>query len=111
MGESISGATFVVARLGRINDVDDAACALLGYSRAELLRMHGSELVPPEDRTAVAVSLERMRSGEVHERRGRLLRKDGNAIRVLVRARRLAEERLALIVSQLDDAEPAPAER
>jgi PAS domain S-box-containing protein len=98
-----SGATFVIARLGRINRVDDAACALLGYSRAELLAMHGSELVLPEDRPAVAVSLERMRGGELHERRGRLVRKDGSPIRVLVHPRRLAEGRLVLTVTALRD--------
>ena len=33
----------------RVVDANESACALLGYSRAELLDMRSSDLVPPED--------------------------------------------------------------
>ena len=90
--------TFVIGRMGRIEDVDDRACALLGYSLSELRALHGSQLIPPQDRAAVAVSMDRMRRGEIKRRRGRLLRKDGTAIAVEVTAHRDGGEQLTLIV-------------
>ena len=91
-------ATFVVSRLGRIEAVDDGACALLGYSRAELLAMHGADLVLPAERPAVAVSLDGMRHGTITERPGRLQRKDGVIVAVAVHARLLEDDRLELRV-------------
>ncbi|HWP66830.1 MAG TPA: PAS domain-containing protein [Candidatus Limnocylindria bacterium] len=101
MGEgsgSEGTATFVVNHRGRFETVDAGACALLGYSREELLAMHGSELVPEAERPRVAVSLDRMRIGELTEQSGRLMRKDGRVIEVHVEARRLPGERLELRV-------------
>ena len=96
-------ATFVIGRLGVIEDVNDAACMLLGYSRAELLRLHGVELVVPEDQVRVGLSVEQMRRGEAEQRRGRLVRKDGSIISVEVRALPLPESRVALIVRPVAD--------
>jgi PAS domain S-box-containing protein len=99
--------TFVIGHMGRIEDVDDRACTLLGYSLAELRALHGSQLIPPPDRAAVAVSLDRMRRGEVNRRRGRLLRKDGTAIPVEVTAHRGRGEQLTLTVQLVPgDAQP-----
>jgi PAS domain S-box-containing protein len=91
-------ATFVVNHWGRFEDVDDEACTLLGYTREELLALHGAELVLESDRPTVAVSLDRMRLGVIDERTGRLVRKDGSVIEMQVRARRLDDGRLELRV-------------
>ncbi len=56
-------ATIVIGRFGRIEKVDDTACSLLGYSRAELLQLHGTDRVLPEEWPVVAVSIDRMRQG------------------------------------------------
>lgn len=90
---------FVVSRLGRIEAVDDGACALLGYTRAELLALHGADLVPEAERPAVAVSLDGMRRGTISERPGRMLRKDGRVVAVEVHAQPLEDGRLELRVS------------
>jgi len=94
--------TVVVSRLSRIEEVDDGACELLGYSRAELLALHGADLVPAAERPAVAVSLDGMRRGTVSERPGRLLRKDGTIVAVTVHARPLEGGRLALHLRATD---------
>jgi PAS domain S-box-containing protein len=94
--------TVVVSRLSRIEEVDDGACELLGYSRAELLAMHGADLVPPEERPAVAVSLDGMRRGTISERPGRLLRKDGTTIAVTVHAHLREDGRLELRLRATD---------
>ena len=91
-------ATFVVDAHGRIEDVDDSACALLGYSRDQLRGLHGSHLVPRAARPATAASLDRMRRGEVDFREGTLRCRNGVVLRVEVRARALKEGRLALCV-------------
>jgi|SRR5579862_662552 len=93
--------TFVIGRMGRIEDVDDRACTLLGYSLSELRALHGSQLIPPQDRAAVAVSLDRMRRGEVKRRRGWLLRKDGSTIPVEVTADHGGGEQLTLTIHLL----------
>jgi PAS domain S-box-containing protein len=90
--------TFVIGRMGRIEDVDDRACALLGYSLSELRALHGSQLIPPQERAAVAVSMDRMRRGEVKRQRGRLLRKDGTTIPVDVTVERNGGEQITLVV-------------
>ena len=89
---------FIVGQMGRIEDADEPACRLLGYSRTELRTMHGSQLVPADERPAVAVSLDRMRRGEIDQRLGRLVRKDGTVIRVEVSAQCLGDDQIALIV-------------
>ena len=94
-------ARLVVGRWSQIEDVDDDACRLLGYSRSELLAMHGSELVLPGDQPAVAVSLDKMRRGEADWREGRLVRKDGSVVRVEVRPHPLPEDRVELSVRPL----------
>ena len=93
-------ATFIIGPLDSIENVDVAACELLGYSRAELLQMHGSDLVPAERQGATAVSLDRMRQGDLTFRVGALRRRDGMILTVAVRAQVLGEGRLRLTVSQ-----------
>ena len=58
-------ATIIVNRLGTIEDVDDAACTLLGYSKQELVGLHGSDLIPASAQPATAVTIDRMRLGEL----------------------------------------------
>jgi len=83
-----------VGRFGIIDDVDDAACALLGYAKAELIGLHGSELIAPEARPATAVSIDRMRRGELSSLQGQVRCKDGLRLRVDVSVRRLPADRL-----------------
>ena len=89
-------AIVVVGPRGIIEDVDDGACHLLGYSRADLVGLHGSELVPRDAQVATATSIDRMRRGDFTLREGRLVRKDGDEIAVEVSAQPLPEGRIAL---------------
>jgi len=101
--------TFIIGRMGRIEDVDDRACTLLGYSLSELRALHGSELIPPPDRAAVAVSLDRMRRGELKRRQGRLMRKDGTTIAVYVTAHRCGGEQITLTVHLVPESPSTPS--
>ena len=96
-----AGGTFRFGRFDKIEAVDDGACRLLGYSRAELLELHGSDLIAPEERPKVAVSIDLMRRGLLEQRQGRLVRKDGGVVEVAVSARALADGHLMLTVQAL----------
>ena len=94
--------TFVVGAHGVIEDVDAAACALLGYEREELVGLHGSEIIPRDRRPATAASLDRMRRGELDVRREAQLRcKDGSVVVVEVRAQVRPEGQLVLTLHRL----------
>ena len=95
-------ATFVVGPLSQIEDVNDGACTLLGYSRSELLAMHGADLVLAQERPMVAASVNEMRLGALGRSPGRLLRKDGSVVSVDVTARPLGEGRVELRVVRTD---------
>jgi hypothetical protein len=62
--------------------------------------MHGTDLVPVERHGRTAVSLDRMRDGEITSREGVLKRKDGVVLTVAVEARVLAAGRLLLTVRE-----------
>ena len=102
-----SEGTVIVGRFGIIEDADDGACGLLGYSKTELVGLHGSELVPPEARPSTAVSIDRMRHGEISFRQGHLRRKDGSVLSVDVSVERLSNHRLAFTLRRRDDTPPA----
>ena len=101
-------ATFVIGRLGQIEDVDDAACTLLGYRYPELVQLHGADVVPPDARPMTAATIDRMRRGEARGARGRLMRKDGTTLHVDVTARCLPQGQLVLTVRPLADDLPRP---
>jgi len=89
-------ATIVVNRLGTVEEVDDGACALLGYSKGELVGLHGSELIPPAAQPSTAVSIDRIRLGELPaEQQGSLRHKDGSVLSVEVHVRTFPDNRLA----------------
>jgi len=91
-------ATIVIGPRDTIEEVDEGACELLGYSAAELVGMHGSDLVPSERHARTAVSLDRMRRGQLAFREGNLRRKDGVILDVTVEARVLPGARMILSV-------------
>jgi PAS domain S-box-containing protein len=88
--------TLVVGPLGIVEAADRQACELLGYARAELVGMHGSELVPPSDRPLTAVTLDRMRLGQVTSRQAFVKCKSGTLVQVEVIAQMLPNSRLSL---------------
>jgi PAS domain S-box-containing protein len=89
--------TIVVGALDTIEDVDDAGCALLGYSKDELVGLHGADLIPEEHRPAVAVALDRIRQGALTSvAQGVIVRKGGAMLSVEVMARKLPANRLVL---------------
>jgi PAS domain S-box-containing protein len=77
-----AGVYEVDLRTGRFRSVNDALCAMLGYSREELLAMNAADLLDDEGKARFAGRMRRALAGEAvdasAEYRG--LRKDGGAI-------------------------------
>ncbi|HJN16278.1 MAG TPA: PAS domain S-box protein, partial [Armatimonadota bacterium] len=70
----------VVASLdGHVLDANDSLCRLTGYSRSELVGMHGSEVLPPDEWERLAKARARLITGAVSvlSAERRLRRKDG----------------------------------
>ncbi len=67
---------------GRFRSVNDALCAMVGYSREELLAMTASDLLDDEGKACFADRMRRALSGEMLEASAeyRGLRKDGSVI-------------------------------
>ncbi len=81
---------------GIVEEASETVCAWLGYSRREIVGLHGSELIPRDAQPATAASIDRMRRGELSRRSGHLRRKDGGVIRIEVVSCPLENGRLAL---------------
>ena len=92
---------FILGTLNVVVEVDAGACTLVGYSKRELVGMHGSELILPDDQPATAASIDSMRRGKATFRTGHMRCKDGSVIGVEVRAQPLPDGRLALRVRRL----------
>lgn len=72
---------------GRFIRVNEGFCALIGYSRGELLGgMTPIDLVHPDDREEAEKMIKRHLAGEGYEVERRYLRKDGQVVRVHISA-------------------------
>ena len=62
--------------------VNDRICAIMGYSRDEIVRMTWSEMTHPDDLAADLEQFERVRSGEIDQygMEKRFIRKDGKVV-------------------------------
>jgi PAS domain S-box-containing protein len=80
LGEAVEhgpAAVFVADEDGGYVAVNQAACALVGYTREELLGMRVTDLVPPEK---AAGSWGEMVATGTHRGRSTLTRKDGSTV-------------------------------
>lgn len=85
--ESIGDAIVIHTADGRILDCNPAACALLGYTRAELLRLRGSALIPPDYAARMAPEIAAVRAGQVVVTETEYRHKDGYMLLVEAVAR------------------------
>jgi PAS domain S-box-containing protein len=89
---------------GRFIDVNDAACRLLGYKRAELVGKTILDVIPLRDAARVAaVKAELAVPGAVHSGEWTQLRKDGAAVPVEVSSNILPDGRWQAFVRDIRD--------
>jgi PAS domain S-box-containing protein len=101
--EQASEAIFIANDEGNYLDANSRACAMVGYTREELVRLNIRDLIPPEDLAAVPGRLDELRAGTpiVNERRMR--RKDGSVFFAEISAKKLADGRHQGIVRDISE--------
>ena len=73
---------FIADASGKYVDVNPSGCAMLGYTRNEILSKQISDLVPPEDMGAARLFLAELQQGKILFREQRLICKDGSLLPV-----------------------------
>jgi len=102
---------FVVDQTGRYIDVNPAACAMLGYNRDELLRLHITDITPSDQKEG-----EMDRFNSILLKTGRmsiealLKKKDGVVISVLLDAISLPDNRFMAFCTDISDRKQAEQE-
>jgi PAS domain S-box-containing protein len=89
---------FVSDAAGRYVDVNSAGCAMLGYSREEILRLSIADVVAGEELTRLDPEVRRLSGGEVVRSVWRFRRKDGSSFVGEVVGRQLPDGRLQAIL-------------
>ncbi len=84
--EGSPDAVFVEDPSGTVLDINPAACRLHGMTREELLGKNASDLVPAEQREAVAQNLQALVEGRLQQVEGVSRTHDGHVVPVEVRA-------------------------
>lgn len=96
--EQASDAIFLADSGDNFLEVNPNACALLGYSKDELLRLSIKSLIPPEELAADPIRTDELRRGTAITKERRLRRKDQTVVSVEMKARILPDGRLQAIV-------------
>jgi PAS domain S-box-containing protein len=99
--EHASDAIFIFNDQGQYILVNQVACALMGYSKEELLSMHVSELVAPEDLQRMPLRMQELRNGEVLLIERTFVRRDGKRIQCEVSAKMLPDGRFQSLVRDI----------
>lgn len=82
--ESTSDALLIFSEQGYLIEVNPAACRMHGYSRDEMLGMHGTQLVHRDDHDKFADFVAKVKSGEMFQVDGTHLKKDGSLVSIKV---------------------------
>jgi PAS domain S-box-containing protein len=85
---------FIADLEGRYKDANPAACAMLGYTRAEILGLSSADLAPPEDLERLGQSVARLKAGDATLANWRLRHKDGHYVPVELSGKLLSNDRL-----------------
>ena len=95
----------------RYLEVNRAGCAMLGYTRDELLGMHIEDLIAPESLAAAPVDPSRFQDGRSILTERTLMCKDGHHIDVEIHGTRLDDGRLQSVVRDISERKRVHAER
>jgi len=105
--EQASDGIFVADAHGFYIDVNSAGCAMLGYTREELLRLSIADVIDPAEIPRIESEVSRFADEAVTVSVWRFRRKDGSFFPGEVRARRLADGRLQAILIDITERKAA----
>lgn len=80
--ESTSDAVLIFDYHGRLIEVNPAACAMHGYAHEELVGMHGTQVVHPDDHHKFADFVQQVTAGNEYHVEGTHVRKNGELISI-----------------------------
>jgi PAS domain S-box-containing protein len=101
--DQASDGIFVSDSTGKYVDVNIRGCAMLGYSRDEILAMNLRDLIPPGDLKNIPVKWDELREGKTVTNERRMIRKDGSLLYVEISARMFPDGRLQGITRDMTD--------
>jgi PAS domain S-box-containing protein len=92
--EQATDGVFVTDPAGTLLDANEAACAMTGYARDEILRLAVRDLVHPDEAARIEPEIARLAPGEIITSEWKLRRKDGTVFACEARAKQLPDGRL-----------------
>jgi PAS domain S-box-containing protein len=101
--EQAADGIFISDSTGKYIDVNSSGCAMLGYTRAELLEKYFSELLPVEDKEKIPPRFDELRAGKAVRSERRLICKDGSLLEVEISGKMLTDGRLQGIVRDVTE--------
>lgn len=107
--EQAADGIFVSDAEGRYLDVNSAGCAMLGYSREEILRMAIADIIAPEEMSRLPPEETRLERGTVVRSEWRFRRKDGSFFHGEILSRQLPDGRLQAILRDITERRQAEA--
>ncbi len=105
--EQASDGIFIADPGGRYVEINPSGCAMLGYTRDELLEKKMSDLISPEDLGKTPLRMDELRQGKVVLSERRMIRKDGSLLPVEISARMLSDGRLQGILRDITERKEA----
>ncbi len=99
--EHASDGIFIADASMKYIEVNPSGCAMLGYTREEILAKRIPDLVAPEDLAATPLRLDELRQGKIILSERRLIRKDGSLLPVEISARLLPDGRFQSILRDI----------
>lgn len=105
--EQATDGIFVTDARGAFIDVNSAGCAMLGYTREELLRLTTVDVIDPPEVERIGPEVARFEGGEMVVSEWRFRRKDGSNFTGEVRGRQFADGRLQAIVIDITERKAA----
>ncbi len=101
--EQASDPILVTDFSGHLTDVNTALCHVFGYTREELLGMHVSELIDPENLKQNPISFQRLQRGEHMLSERPMVHKNGARILVEANVKKSGENRIMAIVREVTE--------
>jgi PAS domain S-box-containing protein len=109
LGEAFEG-FLLFDRTGRIVEANPSLCALLGFSREELVERTVADPLPPEDLARSPIRWDDLVAGRVVRTERRLVRRDGTTVDVEICSNRVGEARFQSFVRDIGERKRHEAE-
>lgn len=104
MFNGVIDANFLIDERGRIVDVNESACDLLGYSKKDLLKLSLKNLVPEEKWSELHADIDKIfESGLEYKGESELIRKNGGVIQVEAGGVRIRIEKDSFVLKSFRD--------